>query len=619
MASPHRAHLVRFGVFEVNLLTGELRKQGARIKLQEQPFQVLAMLLERPGEMVPREELQARLWPKDTFVDFDHSLNKAINKIRDALCDSADNPRYIETLARRGYRFIAPVEALNRIPATLNYAKPLPVVVIAEPGTQPFGRLLIGEQLGPHAILSLLGRGGMGEVYRARDTRLERVAALKILPPEMAADPDRLRRFIREAKAASALNHPNIATIYEIGESDGIYWIAMELVEGQTLSRLIAAGADSNVPREGTGGSIPLPMDLILEVGIQVADALEEAHSQGIVHRDIQPANLMLTPKRQIKVLDFGLAKVVRREGVLASEQTGETPALPSLVLGTALYMSPEQVLGQAVDHRSDIFSLGVTLYEMAVGRTPFSGETSLSLFDAIVHQPVRWPLLAEGRIPEGLRQIIGKALEKSQETRYQTTADMAAALRILKREMETDLASLKTARHISAGSFSLRSLKKKWVLATVAVASLLLLTAAGVYWSSRYQRLGDPVQIQKRITSNPRENPVAYAAISPDGKFLAYSDRAGMHVKLVESGEMLTMAQPEGPSPRVETWQPRSWFPDSSRFLATRWDDQGQPSLWVVSVLGGTPRKLRDDGSAGAISPDGSTIVFLAGARSDD
>ncbi|HYK90154.1 MAG TPA: serine/threonine-protein kinase, partial [Acidobacteriota bacterium] len=198
---------------------------------------------------------------------------------------------------------------------------------------------LSGRKLGPYEILSLIGRGGMGEVYKALDTRLGRVDALKILPVKLAADPGRLRRFVREAKAASLLNHPNIATIYEIGESDGIHWIAMELVEGQTLAERIKER--------------PLEVEEVLDVSIQAAEGLEAAHKKGIIHRDIKPANLMLTPEGRVKILDFGLAKIARPEGKAAATTVSESHDFPGIIIGTARYMSPEQVLGHAVDHRT--------------------------------------------------------------------------------------------------------------------------------------------------------------------------------------------------------------------------------------------------------------------------
>ena len=216
---------------------------------------------------------------------------------------------------------------------------------------------LVGKSISHYQIISLVGKGGMGEVYRARDTKLDRTVALKILPEEMSADAERMRRFVREAKAASALNHPNVAHIYEIGEADGVSFIAMEYVEGQTLAAKI--------------NGHPLETNEIVEIGSQIADALDEAHSKGITHRDIKPANVMLTPRGQVKVLDFGLAKIVKPQSVDSKVST-LVPTAPGVVMGTVPYMSPEQALGHEVDHRSDLFSLGVVLYEMATGRLPF-------------------------------------------------------------------------------------------------------------------------------------------------------------------------------------------------------------------------------------------------------
>src|SRR5262245_47865410 len=210
---------------------------------------------------------------------------------------------------------------------------------------------MAGQSLGSYKILSRLGAGGMGEVYRARDTRLDRTVALKILPLGVAADAERMRRFVREAKAASALNHPNVATIYEIGQADGVNFIAMEYVEGQTL----AARIDGH----------PLKISEIIEIGSQIADALDEAHGKGITHRDIKPANVMITPRGQVKVLDFGLAKITRALPPISSDISTQAKTEPGMVMGTVPYMSPEQALGREVDHRSDLFSLGVALYEM--------------------------------------------------------------------------------------------------------------------------------------------------------------------------------------------------------------------------------------------------------------
>src|SRR5262245_13288009 len=222
-------------------------------------------------------------------------------------------------------------------------------------------RVLAGKQIGAYKLTALLGAGGMGEVYRAEDTRLGRTVAVKVLPGELSQDKERLHRFVREARAASALSHANVAHIYEIGHSDGLHFIAMEYVEGQSLAQKMAGK--------------PLELREILHVGIQAADALDEAHRKGITHRDIKSANLMLTPKGQVKVLDFGLAKMTRPEGETAgSDVSTSIQTAPGRIMGTLQYMSPEQVLARELDARTDLFSLGVVLYETSTGRLPFSG-----------------------------------------------------------------------------------------------------------------------------------------------------------------------------------------------------------------------------------------------------
>ncbi len=280
----------------------------------------------------------------------------------------------------------------------------------------------VGKQVSHYQILSRLGAGGMGEVYLARDTRLDRIVALKILPADVGADQDHMRRFVQEAKAASAINHPNVATVYDIGEGDGISFIVMEYVEGQTLAARMHGR--------------PLDFVEIVAICLQVAQALCEAHARGITHRDIKPANLMLTPRGQVKVLDFGLAKITRpQEQALAGDLKSIATTAAGIIMGTVQYMSPEQVLGRDVDHRSDIFSLGIVLYQMATGALPFAGASAGETMDRILHaQPEAVPHDNEKALGE-LERIVLKCLEKKREWRYQSARELLEDLSDLQRD----------------------------------------------------------------------------------------------------------------------------------------------------------------------------------------
>ncbi len=291
-----------------------------------------------------------------------------------------------------------------------------------------------GQTISHYQIISLLGKGGMGEVYQARDTKLERLVALKILPTNVANDAERMRRFVREAKAASALNHPHVATIYEIGEANGVSFIAMEYVGGQTLAARI--------------DQAPMSIRELLDIGSQIADALDEAHGKGITHRDIKPANVMLTPRGQVKVLDFGLAKFTetrnsevglrKEEAATRLQAAPDRPpsTLPGLVMGTVSYMSPEQARGLPVDTRSDIFSLGIVLYEMATGQRPFVGTTTMDVLAAILGQEPAPVLTHRPDAPPELQRIVSQTLCKDREDRYQKTKDVLSDLQSLTQEL---------------------------------------------------------------------------------------------------------------------------------------------------------------------------------------
>ena len=593
---------IRFGEdFELDVQSFQLRRANRAVKLERIPLEILILLVERAGQLVTREHIAERIWGKNLFLDTDNAINGAIRKIRQALKDDSEEPRFIQTVVGRGYLFVAQ-------PQKVETAEPPST---ANPPSHTSG-FLPGRRIGDYRVIQLIGAGGMGVVCKAEDLKLGRQVAIKFLPAELMHDPGALDRMQREARIASTLNHPNICPIYQLGESDGQFFIVMPLLDGVTLREWIELQRNrsaSTCIRE------------ILSIAVQISEGLKAAHANGIIHRDIKPANIFLSARGEVKVLDFGVAKIFRAAGAVPGEieanaqHAGDhalTLTVPST--GTPSYLSPEQIRGEHLDERSDLFSFGSVLYEMCTGHRPFDQKTVDATKEAILKEEPRPIREWAPAFPGQLEEIVRRAMARDRDRRYRSAAEMGSDLSALQSQLGVPSAVSgererpgRAARHVGVGKMAI----------ALAVVCLLGGAAAWLAWHRDGPQPFRDFTISQ-VTNTGRAD---QAAISPDGKYVAYVQNENGNESL-RLRNIATESDTEILAPESTRFKSLSFSPDGNYIYFRRlvnttgseWDG------FRVPVLGGRPEDvLRDVDSDLAFSPDSQRVSFVRANDPDE